>query len=205
MKYSWDAQPDATFDTSREVEHSFLNSSPAAELSGVDVKFQTIKTLEPSPPPTWSAPLSPSGCPPNKSVLLISVHPCVATLSTTAIWQGVSPKPSDGPLWWTLGDKPRISQQKLGRVWILQREITTLAERTPYWNVGIGTHLYGRLTLPGPIWRSSGGGGVPDPLSEGGTTHPWLTPSNTRVTSPSEWCNPIGGVVGGSGLLHAPP
>ena len=133
-----------------------LKLPPAAELSGVDVHFQIIKTLEPAPPP-WIAPLFSYGCPPNSSGWLISMHPYTKTLATTKMWQGESPKPSGGPLWWNLGDEPRSLQHQSGHIWSLKRDRPTLPDCTTQLNVDIGAHKCGIPPLPGLIWIRSGG------------------------------------------------
>ena len=76
---------------------------------------------------------------------------------------------------------------------------------------------YARIRMcdqPLPDVYGDGQGGIPEPLSEGGATHPWTASGNTRGTSQGEWRGPIGGKGGGSstpptptlsGQKHPPP
>ena len=128
----------------------FKPSPLTAELSGVDSKLQTIKTLDSAPPNLKSPPLP------------LWMYPKFIRLIDKRVYLRHKPrhnrnmkrgliKDFRNPLWWTIEDEPRSLQHQPGRVWRLQKERLTLAEHMPYWKFGTSIHPNGCPKLPRPI------------------------------------------------------
>ena len=109
------------------------------------------------------------------------MQPCAETLATAATWQGGSREPSAGPLWRIPGGKQRRQAEEAAMDIEECLEISTggADPRGAYAILKLSSCVCaGAQPLPDGYGKVQGG--LPEPLSEGGATHPWHDPGNTH-------------------------